>query len=838
MEHPFKDFYQGLIDQLKSQKDSLESQAKHWIQQANYSDVNEWYQAHALCELALDQQVFDNTIKTLYKQIYSDSWNYHCAMALSEEDYAVWFTVCKNVNDRVIALGYTRAYCEQFDLIDTARVGFKDMALASDYLMKGVAVEDPACLATYGHNLYYGIKGVEEANREGGWDLIQRSKTMGYENAGLVALNLKYYGATSEEEGWQALQEYKDVIEQEHKGMYTYADFYLRKGQDDQAIVYLEKGIAKGSAYCKYLLGLNIVNQRFADFDSVKGIQLLKEAFDYGVLFAGHALGCHYSYSRGADQDIDKAIYYFNRVMQYGLNDSIFELALIRLYHPDKKDFERGMQLLDQLVGQEYPRALSEKAYILLENPAVEKDIPTARILLDQAMTLENDYAPYRIGMGYQNAEFSETEDFKTALEYFEIAAARNNLTAIEMVGRYYRYGYTGEPDAEKALENYRKAVELFNSDYARIELAMCYEQGFGVQQNFETAKKYYEEALDNGYLYAAIRLAYLYEDNYLGEPNLTLALEYFNRAADAEIAEAKYHVARFYRYGLGVEQNPSLAIQYFQQALDLGYLDAHVDLALAYEEGFGGLPNDPQQALQHMKAAAEQEIAYAQYKLGCYYSYGFLEEQDLSTGKSWFEKAYANGSALAALALGDYYLYGYENTQEYDRAMEYYAFAEQHGYISEGIGICYEYELGVEKSLTEAFKYYKLASERGYQDATYRLGMCYYYGKGTEEDKPEAFYYFKQVADENQVDAQLYVGMMLLKGEGIEQNIEEGVTYLIGAAEAGNDAAQYELGNCYLKGEGVGQDDDLAMEWYQKAADGGNEKALKITGSSSRRRR
>ncbi len=838
MEQPFKEFYQKLVSQFKNQKDQFNSKAKSWIAQANYADVNEWYQAHALCEVALEEGVFDETIQALYKQIYSDSWNYHCSMGLSDEDYAVWFDCCKTLNNQIIAWGYARAYCEQYDLIDNARAQYKNMAVASDYLMKGVALNDSACLATAGYNRYHGINGFEKADSIAGMEMIARSKALGYENAGLASLNLQYYNSNSEEEGLQAIENHIDVIEKEQKGLYIFADFYLRKGEDDKAKAYLEQGIEKGSAYCKYLLGYNIVIQRFQGMDTFRGIQLLKEAFDYGTVIAGHALGFYYSYSRGADQDIDKAIYYFERTKQYGLQDSIYELALIYTYHPDKKDFRLGMELLDQLVEQEYPRAMAEKAYVLLESPEIEKDITAARVLLDRAMDLGSDYAPYRIGMGYQNAEFTEESDYKTALDFFEIAANRNNLTAIEMVGKYYRYGYTGEPDAEKAIEYYRKAIEQFNSDYARIELAMCYEQGFGVQQNFETAKNYYEKALENDYIYAAIRLAYLYEDNYLGEPNPSLAFEYFTRAAAAGIAEAKYHVARFYRYGVGMEQHPDLAIQHFEEALDLGYIDAHVDLGLAYEEGYGSLPKDLQKALIHMTAAAEQEIAYAQYKLGCYYSYGYLEEQNLSIGKSWFEKAYANGSALGALALGDYYLYGYENTQEYDRAMEFYAFAEQHGYLSEGIGICYEYELGVEKSLTEAFKYYKLASERGYKEATYRLAMCHYHGKGTDEDKPEAFFYFKDLADENHVDSQSFVAMMLLKAEGIEQDMEQGIQYLIRAAEAGNDVAQYELGNCYLKGEGVVENDEMAMEWYQKAAENGNEQALKITGNSSRRRR
>ena len=55
-----------------------------------------------------------------------------------------------------------------------------------------------------------------------------------------------------------------------------------------------------------------------------------------------------------------------------------------------------------------------------------------------------------------------------------------------------------------------------------------------------------------------------------------------------------------------------------------------------------------------------------------------------------------------------------------------------QHQY---NVGVSYENGDGVDKNMTEAVRYYRLAADQGYADAQYKLGVCYFSGDGVKKD-------------------------------------------------------------------------------------------------------
>ncbi|MVX35505.1 tetratricopeptide repeat protein [Myroides sp. LoEW2-1] len=835
--------YLNYVSQIANDSMSLTEHAEEFINKNDYSDPHTWYKAHAVCMLAEQIGKDNDTIVRLYDQLFEESNCIHSAMRLNDADYALWFDDVKELNRLFIDKGYARAYGYQYELFERGRYGFKDTEFCKELLDKGTAAGDDYCQIYMGNCKYYGLFGYEE-NKEEGYRLIKEivDKT-GSDLSKIFLLNLESRASESAEEMWAVIQKNDELINGKKKAMYVLADYYLREGEDKKAMDTLSEGIANDSPFCNYLMGLLTVNGRFAEHGQTEeqGRQYLATAFDYGVIYAGFIQGYYYLYPvNGGDNDFEKAIPQLEFAAKYNSPEALLELAMLYLYHNDYKDIEKGISYLDRAISEDFVKALAEKAYVLLDYDQVERNVEEGKRLLELAMEKGNDYAPYRLGLGYQNAEFEEESDYEKALYLYELAAERGNLSGIEMAGRYNRYGYTGEAYPEKALAYYRRGVEEFGSDYCRVELAMMLTNGEGTEANAAEAEKLYLEALDNGYIYAAMRLGLIYEDGYLGEAYPEKAREYYAIAADGDnpVAESVYHLGRCYRYGIGGEEDHAKAFELFEKALELGFMDSNVDMALAYEEGTCGKEANPEKAIEYMTAAAEAGIGYAQYKLGCYYTYGYGMDVNLAEGKKWLMAAVDNGSPLAMLTMGDYYLYGYEEGEAYDPAFEFYKVAEERGYISEGLGICYQFGIGTEKDEKMAFNCYKMAAERGYDSAIYRLGQAYYFGIGTDKDRVEAFHYLKQVADRGNMDAAGYIGIMLVKGDGAEVDQEYGVSYLIQAAEADNDYAQYELGNCYLKGEGVEQSDDLAMEWYSKAAENGNEDAQKIIGGPRKRRR
>lgn len=832
--------YLSFIAETANQPETIEDLALKYFEANDYSVQTDWCRAHAICQLGYQIGAKEQILKDLYVQLYQDSWLLHSAMYLDDADYAEWFETAKELNDLFIKDGFFEAYSQQYELLTTARVGYCDFEAAKDYLRQGLLINNPACMALSGFELYSGLNGSDR-NPEKALELLEEAKEKGFKDAELYLANIAYSAIETAEQATLFFKQFEHLLFEEHKGLYMVADYYLKIDDLGNALKYLNLGVANGSKHCLYLRGLHTVNGHFSPFDLSleQGKADLEEAFDYGVLYAGFALGYVALYPKSAiAPDIDLAISYFKRAAQYDLAEANYELGLISIYRENYQDIDAAMLYLERAMAKNFTRAFSEKANLFLEHPEVVKDVAKGKELLQHALELGDDFAPFRLGLGYQNGEFLDEPDYQKALDFFELALSRDHSQALELAARYHKYGYAGDPQPEKTVAYYQRAIDQFDSNYSRVELAICLEQGFGVAQDYLAAETLLQQALNKDYPYAALRLGYLYEEGVFGEPDYDQAFEFFKIAADVEIPEAIYQLARCYRYGIGCAEDGKTAIQLFKKALEFGYLDADVDLALAYEDGYGGLEESLEKAFEHLTKAAQNEIAYAQYKLGGYYAYGFLGTVDWEEGKKWFEKSVANGSPLAALALGDYYLYDLNGENNYDEAIKYYTIAEEKGFVSEGIGVCYQFGVGVENDDQKAFQYYTLAADRGYDAGVFRLGLSYYFGNGTAQDRIEAFYYLKQVADRGNNDAATYVGLMLLKGDGAEKNAEEAIEYLKQAAAANFEVAQYELANCYLKGEGVAENEDLALEWYQKAAENGSEEAQKIVGTPRKRRK
>lgn len=840
----FAETYNGYLAKFASGDivSLLHERANVLIAGDNYEDKSRWVEALAICETALSEKILTEDIKELYRQIYSRNWNKYVSMDFEDQDYKCWFEVNCNLNEAFIKSGHTRGYCEQADLYGSARKGYRDLSKKMEYLVKGVEAKDPASLGDYGYGIYLGLPEYGNADKEEGRRLVNQSRELGYESADLLLLYIDFYDAA---DNLQLLKDIEDFIkktEKEYRKPYhILADYYQRREDNfDKALEAMKKGVDLNIPYCKYMLGMNMLNGRIANSDKNEGIALLEDAFEHNVVYAANFLGQYYNYANDENTSVEKSVYWHEKAALYCNAESSFELACLYLYNEKLRDIPQGLEYIEQAIKQGSVRALSEKAYLILETDILDTDIEQAKQLLEDADSKGNEYAPYRLGLAYQNGEFGGESDYVKALGYFERGADRDHIYSLELAGNYYRVGVGGDSEeaARKAVSYLTKAIDR-GSNYAKVELAFCYDAGYGVEQDYQKAFDLFKAASDNNYPYANTRLASYYEDGLLGKEDYVAALEQYKIAADAGLPDAIYHVGRYHKYAVGIAENPQIALDCFRKAAEAGSAPGLVELALAYEQEYGGIEFDADKAISYMQQAAEKEYTYGQYKLGTYYYYG-LKEVDLEKAKYWFEKSNEQGYPYSALMLGDFYLYNIEGKDEpdYGKSFQYYKQAADQGVVSEGIGVCYEYGFGVEANETEAFKYYTLAAAENYVPAKYRLGLCYKYGTGTSINMVEAYRWLSDAAQNGNIYAIYESGMMLLSGDGITKDEEQGAKMLLQAAEENYDWAQFELGNCYLAGRGVPEDDIQAMVWYQKAADNGNEQAQKVTGRRERRKR
>jgi TPR repeat protein len=132
----------------------------------------------------------------------------------------------------------------------------------------------------------------------------------------------------------------------------------------------------------------------------------------------------------------------------------------------------------------------------------------------------------------------------------------------------------------------------------------------------------------------------------------------------------------------------------------------------------------------------------------------------------------------------------------------------------------------------SNAFKWYRLAAEKGHVDAQSNLAYLYYFGMGVKADQALAVRWFSRAAQKGDSYAQYCLGLLMKDGEGTTKDPMKAFQWFAKSAGQGNSFAQFEMANMYVSGDGVEKDMDKAIKWYGRSADQDNVEAQNILGA------
>ena len=182
-------------------------------------------------------------------------------------------------------------------------------------------------------------------------------------------------------------------------------------------------------------------------------------------------------------------------------------------------------------------------------------------------------------------------------------------------------------------------------------------------------------------------------------------------------------------------------ALKWYTKAAELGHPDAQSELGHMYFNGEGVAVNH-KEALKWLSKAAEQGDAISQSTLGYMYKNGIgvLKNEDEAT--KWFKKSasqYYDGAKRAMKAENKLAFEMLQTVISMD-VLPYSVWSMFH------LGTLYYYgECGIVNDFSQAFNYFKQASEKGNRPALYYLGLCYEYGRGVPKDMTKAKEYYKK---------------------------------------------------------------------------------------------
>ena len=139
-------------------------------------------------------------------------------------------------------------------------------------------------------------------------------------------------------------------------------------------------------------------------------------------------------------------------------------------------------------------------------------------------------------------------------------------------------------------------------------------------------------------------------------------------------------------------------------------------------------------------------------------------------------------------------------------------------------LGWMYDEGRGVEKSVENANRYYKMAADQGLDKAQYNLAMNYDF---VLKDYPKAMEYYQLAAAQGHAKAINNIGDMYENARGVEQDYARAMEYYQDSLDKGYDYALTSIGYMYENGLGVEPDLAKAVEYYRLAADNGVENGV-----------
>jgi hypothetical protein len=160
-------------------------------------------------------------------------------------------------------------------------------------------------------------------------------------------------------------------------------------------------------------------------------------------------------------------------------------------------------------------------------------------------------------------------------------------------------------------------------------------------------------------------------------------------------------------------------------------------------------------------------------------------------------------------------------------------AAAQGHALAMNNLGSMYFHGRGVARDEKKAFEWFKKSAEGGADLAQVTVGAWLQDGRVMPRDVAAAVEWFQRAAKQGNIHAQRRLALIYFEGaEGVAKDYTKAAALVKPLAEAGDPWGMNTLGVMHEFGHGMPKDDAEAVHWIEKAAKTGDPKALFNLGS------
>jgi TPR repeat protein len=232
-------------------------------------------------------------------------------------------------------------------------------------------------------------------------------------------------------------------------------------------------------------------------------------------------------------------------------------------------------------------------------------------------------------------AEAAITEDTELMINALE---KKRDIESLMVLGICYNDGFGVEQDLTKSIAIFQSLAEQGYA-VAQFSLGNCYLDGMGVCKDVQKAMHWFQKAADQGYVPAQSELGLCYFEALEGDvsENLLQAAHWFGKAAEQGFAKAQNNLGGLYYTDKGVQRNLKKAVYWYHRAAKQKDGDALYMLGMIYFRGEDeDIERDTTKAKFWLQEAAKQGHLQAPIDLGNIYYTGSAGQQDLIAA-FWF---------------------------------------------------------------------------------------------------------------------------------------------------------------------------------------------------------
>ena len=311
------------------------------------------------------------------------------------------------------------------------------------------------------------------------------------------------------------------------------------------------------------------------------------------------ALGNLYLLGEGVTQDKLEAIKWYEQAVKLDHPEACYQLAKHRMQNSDQQAFhllrfaaEHGHMMAQHEIGG---------LYLLPKNQAIKKDCYLGEQWLIQAYMQGHVASALTLA-----AYFDKHSQFKESFTWIKKAADYAD----------------GLPEAQ-------------------YKVAICYQQGRGINRSPQQAVIYFEKAAMGSYLQAYFPLAEL-----LRFDRPQQAIKWYRKSAHLDNPESYFKLAELLMEAQEFEE----AITWYEKSAILGDLEANYRLADGYHHGKYQLVIDIPKALTYYHVSASGNHRESLYQLALLYESGREVNQDMQRANDYYRHAAVLQHPLASI--------------------------------------------------------------------------------------------------------------------------------------------------------------------------------------------